>query len=323
MSLARNQQDPALLLEAHFALGMVSTVRGEFALAREHFKETAVLYNPQQHRSHVLLYGQDPQVGCLSYTAHVLWFLGYPDQALKKSQETLSLVQNLSHPNSYAWALSFGAAWFHYYLREGQATQEYAEAAITLCHEQEFPIFLAQGTILRGWALAEQGHGKEGLAEIHQGLATWRATGAADVTFYFTVLAEAYEKVGQTHEGLSTLTEALTMACKTEERMYEAELYRLRGELTLAQSSIQRLESSVQKEAEECFLKAIDIARQQQAKSWELRASTSLSRFWQQQGKQKEAHALLSAVYSWFTEGFDTKDLQEAKALLDELAREQ
>jgi predicted ATPase len=136
------------------------------------------------------------------------------------------------------------------------------------------------------------------------------------------LLAEAYGKAGQTEEGLSALAEALERADKTEERFYEAELYRLKGELTLKQSSAPGLESRVQKEAEACFQKAIEIARRQQAKSLELRAVMSLSRLWQRQGKQKEARQMLGEVYNWFTEGFDTKDLQEAKALLQELAEQ-
>ncbi len=135
------------------------------------------------------------------------------------------------------------------------------------------------------------------------------------------MLAEAYGKAGQAEEGLVALAEALTVVDKSGERFCEAELYRLRGELTLAQSRVQRLESSVQKEAEACFHKAIEIARRQQAKSLELRAVMSLSRLWQQQVKKSEAHQLLSEIYSWFTEGFDTRDLQEAKALLEELSK--
>jgi len=133
-------------------------------------------------------------------------------------------------------------------------------------------------------------------------------------------VAEAYRKVGQGKEGLTLLAEALAVVDKTGERMWEAELYRLKGELTLAQSSIQSRASSVQEEAEEYFQKAVEIARRQSAKSLELRAVTSLSRLWQQQGKRKEAGPMLAEIYNWFTEGFDTKDLQEAKALLRELA---
>ncbi len=174
--------------------------------------------------------------------------------------------------------------------------------------------------MFRGWALAMQGQGEEGIAQLHQGLAAWRATGTEmGQPHFLTLLAGAYGKVGPLEKGLTVLAEALDAVDKTGERVYEAELYRLKGGLTLAQSSVPGLESRA-KEAEECFLKAIDIARKQQAKSWELRATISLARLWQSRGKQHEARNTLSKIYHWFTEGFDTKDLQEAKALLAELS---
>jgi predicted ATPase len=173
--------------------------------------------------------------------------------------------------------------------------------------------------VLRGWALAEQR--EEGIAQIRQGMAAYQAMGTElGQSYFLAYLAEAYRKGRQAEEGLSVLAEALAAVDRTGERVYEAELYRLKGELTLQQSSMQRLVSGVQKEAEECFWKAIEIARHQQAKSLELRASMSLARLWQQQGKHHAARNTLSEIYGWFTEGFDTKDLQEAKALLDELS---
>ena len=184
---------------------------------------------------------------------------------------------------------------------------------------------------MQGWALVEQGQGEKGIAQLRQGLTTFRAIGAeAGRTHYLARLAEAYGKVGQIEEELSVLAEALVIVDKTGERWYEAELYRLKGELTLQQQSkVQGPKSKVenpqsafhnpQSEAEPCFLKAIEVARKQSAKSWELRAATSLARLWQQQGKQQEAHKLLSEIYDWFTEGFDTKDLQEAKELIESL----
>jgi predicted ATPase len=318
-SLAQHVQSPALLLEAHRVLGPTLFQLGEFAPAREHLEQGIALYDLQQHRSHAFLYGQDPGVACRSHAARVLWHLGYPDQALKRSHEALSLAQELSHPFSLAYALSF-AAWSHQSRREGQAAQERAEAAITLSTEQGFPSWLAMGTISWGWALAEQGQGEEGIAQMRQGMAAWRATGAELARpYYLALLAEAYGRMGQLEEGLSVLAEALSAVHQAGDREYEAELYRLKGELTLAQSSVQGLASSVQKEAEESFLKAIEIARRQSAKSSELRAAMSLSRLWQSQGKKDEARQMLAEIYGWFTEGFDTADLQEAKALLEGL----
>jgi class 3 adenylate cyclase/predicted ATPase len=320
LTLAQSVQDPTLLLLAHLGLGAILFFLGEFTLAREHLEQGIALYDPQQHNPHASHTAQDPGVVCLTYAAWILWLLGYPDQALKRSPEALTLAQELSHPYSLVWALNLGAK-VHQWRREGQATQELTETWITLSHEHGFPYFLAEGTFLRGSALAEQGQVEEGIAQMRQGLAAFRAMETNPAPAYWlALLAEACGKVGQVKEGLKMLAEALAFVSKSEECFYEAELYRLKGELTLAQSSVQSLESSVQKEAEECFQKAIEIARKQQAKSLELRAAVSLSRLWQQQGKQREAHELLAEIYNWFTEGFDTKDLQEAKALLEELS---
>jgi class 3 adenylate cyclase/predicted ATPase len=325
LRLAQRVQDPALLPAAYYTLGLTWLYLGEFAPARAHLEEGIALYDLQRHRSPAL---RSPMVPCLSNAAWTQWFLGYPDQALKRSHEALTLAQELSRPFSLALALDF-AAIVHQLRREGQAAQERAEAAITLSTEQGFPLWLAPGTILRGWALAKQGQGEEGIAQIHRGLAAWRATGAELTRPYFlALLAEAYGEMGRAEEGLSVLVEALAAADKTGERMYEAELYRLKGTLTLQQFNVQGSTFKVTSpqpptpnpQAEACFLKAIEIAHQQSAKSWELRAVMSLSRLWQRQGKQDEARQLLAEIYGWFTEGFDTKDLQEAKALLEELA---
>jgi predicted ATPase len=180
--------------------------------------------------------------------------------------------------------------------------------------EQEFTFWSAQGTILHGWALAEQGH-EAGIAQMEEGLATHRTLGAELVQpYYLAMLAETYGKRGQMEVGVRVVAEALTKTDTHGERWWEAELYRVKGELLLRQAR------SDTPQAEACFQQALAVARRQQAKSWELRAAMSLSRLWQQQGKRQEAHALLAPVYGWFTEGFDTADLQEAKALLDALA---
>jgi predicted ATPase len=333
LHLAENMRDPALLLEPHRTLGVVLFHLGELIAARAHLQQSIALYDPQTHQpDHSPLSGQDPKVTGLSYAAWALWFLGYPDQALKRSHEALTLAQELHHPLSLAYALVL-AATLHQYRWEGQQTHEHAEAAIILCTDQGFQYFLAGGTILRGWVLAEQGQGEEGIAQIRQGLASFRATGAEAIApYHLALLAEMHGRGGQAGEGLTVVREALAIADKNEERFYEAELYRLKGELTLQQFGVRSSEFGVsnsqsltpspqaEAEAEACFLKAIEIARKQQAKSLELRAVMSLSRLWQSQGKTKEAHEMLVEIYNWFTEGFDTKDLQEAKRLLEELS---
>jgi class 3 adenylate cyclase/predicted ATPase len=320
LSLAQSTQDPAFLLEAYLALGSTLLRMGELPSARVHLEQGIALYNPQYHGSHAFLYGQDPKVVCVSELALALWLLGYPDQAMKSSQEAITLAHELAHPFSVAFALVTFAAMIRL-CRDVEATKAQAERALTYVTEQEFPNWIMFATLLQGWALAEQGQGERGIAQIRQGLATYRAMGSELQRSYFlALLAEAYGKGGQVGDGLTTLAEALAVVDRTDEHFYEAELYWLKGELTLQQAGVRGPEAEVQKEAEACFHKAIEIARRQQAKSLELRAVMSLSRLWRQQGKKDEARQLLAEIYGWFTEGFDTKDLQEAKTLLDELS---
>ncbi|MBI3303769.1 MAG: AAA family ATPase [Deltaproteobacteria bacterium] len=319
LSLAQRPQDPGLLVEAHGAVGVTLFYLGELVPARAQLDQSMALYDPQKHRSLAVLYGQDPWVACRSTAAQALWLLGYPDQALRRSYEALSLAQELSHPFSLAFAL-FGVNMVHQFRRESPASQKQAEASLALCNEQGFPFWASGAALLRGWALAEQGREEEGLTLMRQGLAARRAIGSElGLPMFFASLARTQGNAGQVEEGLALLAEALAVVDKTGEHRFEAELYRLKGQLTL-QSRVQSLASSVQKEAEECFLKAIEIAQRQSAKSWELRAVMSLSRLWQGQGKKAEARQMLAEIYGWFTEGFDTPDLQEAKALLETLS---
>ncbi len=340
LNLAQSQPDPTLLVAAHRALGATLYYLGEFTAAQAHFEQGLAFYDPQHHHSYVLLYGQDEGITCLSYAAWTLWHLGYPDQALKRSQEALNLAQALSHAHSLAYAQLFATT--HYQLRrEAQATQEQAEAQIALSTEQGFAFWVAWGMMFHGWALTEQGQGEEGIAQISQGLANFLATGAAvHQTHALILLAEAYQKMGQAEEGLSTIAEALATAHTRAERRGESELYRLKGELLLkaheagggpalplgglrlseAEGTARASVGEDGASPEECFLKAIEVARRQSAKSLELRASVSLGRLWQRQGKKAEARRMLAEIYGWFTEGFDTTDLKEAKALLEELS---
>jgi class 3 adenylate cyclase/predicted ATPase len=348
LRMAQRERDPALLLAAHHALGQYLYFQGDFASAREHFEQGVGLYDRRQHSSLAFVYGQDPGMACLSYLAWTLWFLGYAGQALERSREALTLAQGLSHPVSLAFAQAFAAA-LHQLRGEIHLSQERAEAAISLSSEQGFQYWLTVGTLYRGWAVAERGQRDEGTSQIRHGLDTLGAIGANLGQPYFLArLAGAYEKAGQAEEGLAALTDALATLEETGERFYEAEIYRLKGDLTLAESRVQGVGLSVTKapqftvqrskiptpsthcrtpvsqeeaQAEANFLKAIKTARIQQAKSLELRAATSLSRLWLRQSKNGEAYRMLAEIYAWFTEGFDTADLKEAKALLDELSR--
>jgi predicted ATPase len=242
------------------------------------------------------------------------WFLGYPDQAVASLQEALHLVYELTHPYSLATAFNI-TAWLHQCRRERPLTQERAEAVLALATEHGLAQRWASSTVLLGWTLAEQGRVEEGMVQIRQGLAAWQATGSRIWRPYFlALLAEVCAQGGQVEEGLTVLAEALAAVDKTGERLYEAELYRLKGKLLLA------LPADDQAEATTCFQHALAVARRQQTKSLELRAAMSFARLWQRQGKRHEARELLAPIYSWFTEGFDTADLQEAKALLAALS---
>ncbi len=324
LSLAQRLQDSSLLLWAYRGLAEVSFCLGECLAAKTYSENSVALYDPQQRRAQTFVYGEDPAMTVLLFYSQSLFVLGYPDQALRKSQEALTLARELAHANSMGSA-SFVTAYVHCCRREHEAAREQAEAVIALASERGLPFWLALGTIVRGWALVEQGEGEAGIAQILQGLAAFRASGAEEAqTISLALLAEAYGKGGQVEEGLATLAEALEYVDRTEERCYEAELYRLKGELSLQSRHVKTGQdksevTNPQSEAEACFHKAIEITCWQQAKSLELRAVMSLSRLWQHQGKQHEARQMLAEIYGWFTEGFDTKDLQEAKALLEEL----
>jgi TOMM system kinase/cyclase fusion protein len=312
LCLAQRQQDTAFLLEAHRNLGSALVWLGELVPAQAHLEQGIALYDRQQHRSHIFLYGQDPGVASLAYLSWILLLLGYPDQALKTIHEALTLARELSHPYSLAYALHFVPG-IHQFLREELTAQGCAEELITLSSEQGFAYWLGWGKILRGWALAQQGKAEEGITQMHQGLTAHRATGARlALSHFLALLSEAYGKVGQAEKGLAILAEGLAVVRNTGERFYEVEIYRLKGELILA------LSQENQSEAERCFRQAIDIARHQSAKFLELRAVISLSRLWKKQGKKEEAQEMLAEIYGWFTEGFNTADLIDAKALLGE-----
>jgi predicted ATPase len=310
---AQSARDPVGLMRARVALGYASYFMGEFLPAREHLENAIILYDPGRHRQLVFRYsGVDAGVGSLSHAAWTLWQLGYPDQALKRGNEALTLARRMSHPFSLGFAGSFVGI-LRRFRREARAAQEHAESVIALCAEYGFSQVSALATSLRGWTMTEQGHNEEGIAQIQEGLAAYRATGAELLRQYLLcLLAEACMQTGRIDDGLRALMEAL--AVEHENRFYEAETYRLKGELLLRQ------DDSNAEEAHGCYERAIEIARKQSAKSFELRATMSLARLLATQGRRNGARAMLAATYNWFTEGFDTADLKDAKTLLDELA---
>jgi class 3 adenylate cyclase/predicted ATPase len=314
LRLAQRADDPALAVLAHYALGLTWFYLGALPAARQHLEAGIARSTPDQHRAPAFRMGSDPGVACRQYAALTLWTLGYPAQALAHTHEALALAHALAHPYSLASTRCWVAI-VSQYRRDVPAVHEHAEATVALSTEQGFPFWAAYGRSLRGWALAMQGQGEAGLAQLRQGIAAVRATGAALVVPYFcTVLADVCDHLGHPADGFQALAEAHTLVEQHEERHWEAEVARLRGVVLLRQPG------TPPAEAEACFQRALDVARRQEAKSLELRAAMSLSRLWQQQGKRLEARELLAPVYGWFTEGFDTADLQEAKALLEALA---
>jgi predicted ATPase len=310
LALAERQSEPPRLPHAHFALGSTLFFLGDVVLARQHLEQGIALYDPQVHRSRSL---NDPGMSCLILTAFTLWLLGYPDQALVRIQEAFDLAEKLSSPFNMAYVLAC-APLVHQGRGEPLDAQGRAADGRNLSKEQEFPHWLALSTTLEGWAMAAQGQGEEGRELMQQGLRAWRAMGAQQtVPYQLALLAEAYGRSGLADEGLRAVAEGLAIAEQNAEHYYLAELYRIQGELYLVQSDANDAA------AQASFDQAFRIARTQQAKSLELRAAMSTSRLWQRQGKQRQAHALLSDIYGRFSEGFETGDLQATKALLDAL----
>jgi predicted ATPase/class 3 adenylate cyclase len=326
LSLAESAQDQALLLQAHNALGLALFFQGDFAAARDHLERSLALYDLEQHRTLAFSYaGQDPGVTSSIFSAWASQATGCPDQALKRSRDAISLAQQILHPYSLAYARGIAAA-VHQFRKEEKLTQDLADASLGVATENGFPFWSAFQTILLGWVSVKQGKADEGLAQMSQGMEAYWATGAELLRPYLTgLLAEALADSGSTERALALLDEALKAVERSGERFYEADLYRQKGELLLrSYSEGSELEDSTAQssrscEIEKCFLKAISVAGRQHAKWFELRASTSLARLWRHQGRAQDAHTMLAKSYNWFTEGFDTADLKDARLLLSQL----
>jgi predicted ATPase len=292
LRLAQGAQDPGLAVIAHNALGVTGLYLGALPAARQHLEAGIACYTPDQRGTPAFRLGQDPGVACRVHAALTLWLLGYPAHALAHLHETLALAHALAHPFSLACARRW-AAFVYQFRRDVLAVREQADAVLTLATERGFTQWAAVGTIFRGWALAMQGRGEEGMTQVQQGIAAWRATGAVlSVPYFYTLLADVAASLSHTAEGLQGLGEAYTLLEQHEERWWEAEICRLRGVLLLRQPE------TPQTEAEVWLRRALDIARRQEAKALELRAAVSLSRLWQQQGKRVAAYELLAPLYS-------------------------
>ncbi len=334
LRLAERLSYPGLAMRGHWAMEIIFFHLGEFTLALEHYEKALSFYDPTHYLDDAFLYVQNPGVAMRCFAAWSLWFLGQPQQALERIQEALRLARELSEPHGLAQALFF-AAILHQLRREERKAQENAEAAIAVSREHGLALYQAMSTATRGWALILQERQEEAIEQMGEGLTDHRLAGAEVLLPHFlALLVEAFAKTGQVEEGLRILEEALAVVHRNGERYYLAELYRIKGDLILLQATDRGLSRAARSGvpvlearrsdvagAEACFHQSIKIARQQKAKSWELRAGMSLARLYQNQNKRAEAHGLLEPIYNKFTEGFDTADLREAKALLDELSK--
>ena len=323
LDVATRAKDPGLLMESYGALGACLFLQGNLDAARTHQEQALAIYDPEQHQAHVFAHGVDPGIRALNFLTLTLWLQGYPDQALKRSMEALALAQKLAYGPTLAFTLAY-ASELHQLRRESSLAREHAEAVVTLSTEHGLPYWLAWGTFFGGWALTERDHLAEGIARMSEGLAADRAAGGEDQRSYFlALLADCHRRAGDRETGMRLLDEAMAILDKAGERCFEAELHRLKGVMLLDELNGNDGASDSIDAAEACFRKAIEVARAQGARSLELRAVSSLARLWRRAGRIAEARQALSEIYGWFTEGFDTADLREAKALLEALASDQ
>ena len=315
--LAQQQQNAAMRIAAHDGMADTLAWLGDFTAAQDHAEQALALYTPEQFHSLTgLSGGRDPGVTGFFYTALCQWVLGCPERALEASHQGLALANGLRHPFSQFIGL-WGAGMVTQFCGHTHQSLAYFETLLSLADEQGFLFITEWAEVFNSWAQAQQRPPEEAVVSLRQVVAAYDATGAELLRSWFhTVLAEQYGKAGLIEEGLHAVREARHSVQTTGECWYAAEVTRIEGELTLQKDN----GSQGQHDAETCFRKALDIARQQQAKSWELRTTMSLARLWQSQGKTAEARNLLASVYDWFTEGFDTADLQDAKGLLAELS---
>jgi predicted ATPase len=311
LRLSHQRDDKAGLVMGHLSFGRNLMYVGSFARSRSHLEEGLALYDPISHRSLVHQAGTHPHVNVQPFLGIVLFCLGFPDQALAQSNAAIAEARRLAHPASLAGSVGLVAVLLSL-VGDNAALDERTEEFVAVAAEQGFPYWVAAGTIFRGWVKVKNGDVTEGTSLLRSGIAAFRATGGEAWTPYmFALLAEACEIAAQVEEAARLLDDALQIVKEKGGYWFSAELNRQKGRLLLRQGHTQA--------AEELYRQALSIAEEQEAKLWELRAAASLARLRRDQGRRAEARDLLAPVYGWFTEGFDTQDLKEAKALLDEL----
>ena len=312
--LADSLKDPVFLALASFAAGQTQFLLGELIRCRSQFERTARFYSRERQRELTLLAGFDCGIAAMAWDSLAMWMLGYPKGALSKAEGAVGLARELGHPHSLIYTLSF-RAWLYHFQREWRAALEQAQTVRALADEHGLPLWSLWATMLEGAAMVEQGQTIEGREQLTRGLEAMRAAGAGiTMTQTLGLVAQAHACCTEPRQGLMVIEEGLVAAETSGERYYLAELNRLRGELLLISNP------SNNAQAERSFHTSIDLARTQGARAWELRATTSLARLLRRQGQTEEARKILTQIHSWFTEGFDTADLKEAKALLDELS---
>jgi predicted ATPase len=311
LRLSKQRNDSSGLVLGHLSSGRTLFFTGRFAPSRSHLEKVGALYNPIAHGALVHQASLHPQVVSHAVLGNVLFCLGYPDRALVQSSAAVVEAQRLAHPPSLAVSLAIGARVLSL-LGDNALLAEWVDQLIAVTTAQGFAHWGAQGTICRGWVKVNNGDVAEGISLLRGGSTAYRSTGAqGNMPYHLSLLADACEIARQNEEGVPLLDQATRIVEETGERWLAAELHRRKGRLLLRQGQTEA--------AEALYRKALGIAREQEAKLWELRAAVSLARLWRDQGKHADARELLAPVYGWFTEGFDTQDLKEAKALLDEL----
>jgi adenylate cyclase len=312
--VAESTEESSYVIPASWARGFALHYHGRFQASREDHERVIDLYDPEQHSSMVYIFGMDPAVSALSYAGVTSWCLGYPDQAQDHARRALDLARKLNHPSTLAHALTQSAV-LAIFRRDADVLSERVEEPETLTTEKGVLLFRAWGVIFRGCVLAQRGQSDEGVARIREGLAAAGATGSRlSHPIALGQLALFCRDAGHLEEGLSHLSDAISLVRQTGEYQYEAELYRLRGELLLT--------SDDRAGAEASFRCAIDVAHTQEARSWELRATMSLGRLQRATGRADEARQMTGDAYEWFDEGFDSPDLKDARSLLRELSPE-
>ena len=313
LSAASRISEPVFVIGGHFALGMTSFNRGEFVEAAQHL-ERGIAFDVS-HPERSAPPNQDPGAACRSFAALTLWFLGHPDRSLAMASDALTVARRRGQPFDVAFASHF-AAWLHQLRGDWRAAREHAETVIALSDDHGFKYFRGLAEVLHGWQLARERDGTQGIEQMLRGIDACRTAGVKIAIPHFqSMLADVYHREQRTDEALAAVSVGLSEAADTGGHSYDAELHRLRGEVLLAQTS--RPAAARESEAESCFASAIEVARRQNAKSWELRATTCLSRLLSARGETERARELLAGIYGSFVEGFDTVDLVEAKSLLE------